>query len=80
MDKVEEAVAFPRFMTDHQLRAYFGLSERALTRLRLRQGFPRKDALVNRTDKKAVDRYFDVRAGLTERRSLVVEDGTENFG
>lgn len=54
----------PRFMTDEQLREHFGLSDRALTRLRMIPTFPKRDALTNRTDRKAVDLFFDVRAGI----------------
>jgi hypothetical protein len=51
-------------MTDEILREHFGLSERALRRLRAMRDFPRKDIITNRTDSKAVDRFFDRRAGL----------------
>ncbi|WP_354063896.1 hypothetical protein [Devosia sp. 2618] len=51
-------------MIDAELRAYFGLSERALQRLRMTGKFPKKDALIGKTDSKAVDHYFDQRAGL----------------
>ncbi len=55
----------PRFMTDEQLREYFGLTERALTRLRATRDFPRRDPLVNKTDRRAVDVYFDRRAKIS---------------
>lgn len=74
----EAARHFPRFMTDAELRAYFGLSERALRRLRLTGKFPAKDALVGKTDSKAVGHYFDRRASLPPGPPYV--DGPENFG
>jgi hypothetical protein len=67
-------------MTDAELRHYFGLSGRALARLRLTEHFPGKDPLVGKTDRKAVDRFFDRRAGLDRGQVLVIEDGPENFG
>ncbi|RFC66496.1 hypothetical protein DYI37_03390 [Fulvimarina endophytica] len=54
----------PRFMTDEQLRASFGLTAAALRRLRAIREFPRRDRLTDRTDSKAVERYFDRRSGL----------------
>ena len=54
----------PRFMTDEQLREHFGLSDRALTRLRMTETFPRRDELTNKTDRKAVDLFFDQRSGI----------------
>lgn len=54
----------PRFMTGEQLRDHFGLSERALRRLQAMRDFPKKDAITNRTDSRAVDRFFDRRAGI----------------
>lgn len=73
---------FPRFMTDAELRAYFGLSERALRRLRMTGGFPKRDALIGRTDSKVVDLYFDQRSGLPARfttAGMAYVDGIENF-
>ncbi|QDC00356.1 hypothetical protein [Mesorhizobium sp. 8] len=70
----------PRFMTDADLRRYFGLSARALARLRLTGRFPEKDPLIGKTDRKAVDWFFDRRAGLDLGQVLAIEDGPENFG
>lgn len=71
----------PRFMTDEQLRDNFGLSERALRRLRAMRGFPRRDAITKRTDSRMVDRFFDNRAGLEAPSggSNLAADGMENF-
>lgn len=55
---------FPRFMTDAMLMEFFGLSYRALRRLKAMRDFPRKDAITNRTDSKAVDRFFNNLSGL----------------
>ncbi|HEV2507358.1 MAG TPA: hypothetical protein VGV39_30075 [Mesorhizobium sp.] len=78
-----ESDAKPRFMTDEQLRKHFGLSERALSRLRASPRFPRKDGLILKTDRRAVDKFFDARAGINSP-SLVGNsagiDGEENFG
>jgi len=71
-----------RFMTDAQLRAHFGLTARALARLRATRGFPQRDPLVNRTDKRAVDNFFDRRSGLILHGgggNFAVIDGEENF-
>lgn len=65
----------PRFMTDAELLQHFGISRRALQRLRLLNGFPGKDALVGKTDHKAVDRFFDARAGIGD----LGMDGQENW-
>lgn len=54
----------PRFMTDKQLMEHSGFGHQALTRPRLTGQFPGKDPLVGKTDSKAVDAYFDRRAGL----------------
>ncbi|MBC6714718.1 hypothetical protein H9Q09_00780 [Aurantimonas sp. DM33-3] len=59
-----EFVVPPRFMTDEQLRAHFGLTERALRRFRATKDFPKRDVLAGKTDSKAVDRYFDRSSGL----------------
>jgi len=78
-----DAPAFPpRFMTDQQLREHFGLTERALTRLRATRRFPQKDGLINRTDRRAVELFFDQRAGIASpfgRGNVAVIDGEENF-
>ncbi|MER9769015.1 hypothetical protein NKJ09_23455 [Mesorhizobium sp. M0189] len=83
VNAIEAGLRPARFMTESELRRHFGLSERALTRLRLTKGFPRKDALVDKTDRKAVEKFFDARAGLTSGSPVdgnqVVEDGEENF-
>lgn len=70
-------MVFPRFMSDAEIREYFGLSEGALSRLRMLQQFPRKDPLINKTDRVAVDRFFDYRAGFGE--APVAPDGPENW-
>lgn len=73
----------PRFLTDEELRQCFGLSERALTRLRATQRFPQRDPLINKTDRRAVELFFDRRSGLTSPMSAISEmalvDGEENF-
>lgn len=73
----------PRFMTDEELQSYFGLSERALTRLCATGHFPAKDALVNKTDRRTVEFFFDRRAGLPSPLGAINEwmasDGEENF-
>ena len=65
-------------MTDGELRAFFGLPERALYRLRLTNHFPRRDELIGKTDRRAVERFFDRRAGLVGS-SYGVPDGEENW-
>jgi len=70
----------PRFMTDAQLREHFGISERALRRLRMTRLFPARDSLVGKTDSKAVYHFFDRRAGLLSSGSTLEGDrGEENF-
>lgn len=69
----------PGFMTDEQLREHFGISERALYRLRMTRLFPAKDALVGKTDSKAVNYFFDRRAGLLSSEAAFAVDGGENF-
>lgn len=73
----------PRFMNDEELRAFFGLSERALSRLRLMKGFPPKDGLINKTDRRAVELFFDRRAGLPSPMAAIngmaIQDGEEHF-
>lgn len=67
-------------MTVSELLAYSGLSEHAL--LRLIGGFPRKDARTGKTDRKAVDRYFDLGSGLPARFAkggMAHVDGTDSF-
>ncbi|KQT57471.1 hypothetical protein ASG54_13000 [Aureimonas sp. Leaf460] len=51
-------------MTDHQLRTYFGLTERALVRLNAMRDFPKRDTITNRRDSRAVDLFFDRMSGL----------------
>ena len=58
---------WPRFMTDKDLRAYFGLSERALKNFRALKEFPQKDIVAGKTDSAAVARFFDWVAGLSDR-------------
>lgn len=73
----------PRFMTDEDLRAFFGLSDRALTRLRATTRFPQRDGLINKTDRRAVELFFDRRAGLPSHmeatNGMASVDGEENF-
>jgi hypothetical protein len=74
----------PRFMTDAELREHFGLSERALRRLRLTGKFPHKDPLIGKTDCRVVDLFFDQRAGLATTSmapcgGFTVTDGEEYF-
>ncbi|TPJ75796.1 hypothetical protein FJ422_30720 [Mesorhizobium sp. B2-6-3] len=73
----------PRFMTDQQLRSWFGLSERALDRLRATRNFPPRDKLVNKTDRRSVEVFFDRRAGLDSPVRAggipAAVDGEENF-
>ena len=73
----------PRFMTDDELRSFFGLSERALTRLRATNRFPQRDALINKTDRRAVELFFDRRSGLASPMAAIngmaAPDGEENF-
>lgn len=72
----------PRFVTDAQLRAHFGLSARALNTCRQLTGFPQKDELVGKTDLNAVDFFFDRRAGIAKSAAHgypAVIDGEENF-
>lgn len=69
----------PRFMTDAQLREHFGISERALRRLRMTRLFPARDSLVGKTDSKAVEHFFDRRAGLLSSKPAFAADGEENF-
>ncbi|MBO0904064.1 hypothetical protein [Jiella sonneratiae] len=57
---------WPRFMTDRELRAWLGLSERALKRYRELKDFPQKDVLAGKTDSVAVARFFDWIAGIAE--------------
>lgn len=78
-----QALMPPRFMTDEELRDFFGLSERALTRLRATALFPPKDTLINKTDRRAVELFFDRRAGLPSPiaaiNGMAAPDGEENF-
>jgi len=67
-------------MTDEQLRKRFGISERALYRLRMTRLFLAKDAPVGKTDGKAVHHFFDRRAGLLFSRPAFAIDGEEDFG
>ena len=75
-----EAPAAPRMMTDTELQQFFGISAAALKKLRADPRFPRKDGIINKTDRRAVDTYFDIRAGLNNP-SMVgkAADGKENF-
>ena len=73
----------PRFLNDEELRAFFGLSERALGRLRATNSFPPKDGLINKTDRRAVELFFDRRAGLSASTAAIygmaTPDGEEHF-
>lgn len=73
----------PRFLNDEELRAFFGLSERALARLRATGHFPPKDRLINKTDRRAVELFFDRRAGLPSSiaaiNGMATPDGEEHF-
>ncbi|GLR45638.1 hypothetical protein GCM10007880_61560 [Mesorhizobium amorphae] len=71
-EEVRLKLIAPRFMTDQELRAFFGLSERALYRLRFTRQFPTKDPLINKTDRRAVDIFFDRRARISPTR---LDDG-----
>ena len=71
----------PRFMADEELRTHFGLSQRALDRLRHLPFFPARDGLINKTDRRAVEAFFDRRAGIASpaQGGMVAVDGQENF-
>ena len=73
----------PRFLNDEELRACFGLSDRALTRLRATNRFPPKDGLINKTDRRAVELFFDRRSGLPSPMAAIngmaTPDGEEHF-
>lgn len=79
IDELLRHLRRPRFMTDQGLREHFGLSDRALRRLRAVREFPKKDVLVGRTDSKAVDRFFDSRSGLDSTSGYSRPDGKENW-
>lgn len=80
---LDDRAYVPRFMSDEELRSFFGLSERALTRLRATSRFPQRDGLINKTDRRAVELFFDRRAGLASPVGtsdlLASADGEENF-
>jgi hypothetical protein len=65
-----------RFLTDAELRSAFGLSERALQQLRILGGFLAKDSIVKKTDRKLVDRFFDIRSGV---EPFTTADGQEHW-
>lgn len=73
----------PRFLHDKELKARFGLSDKALACLRKCKGFPQKDTLIHRTDSRAIEHFFDQRAGLVSLQvangAPAIEDGEENF-
>jgi hypothetical protein len=72
----------PRFVTDSDLMRAFGLSKNALAAFRRNPAFPKRDPVLKKTDRKAVDSFFDKRAGLTVHVSphgQSVHDGEENF-
>lgn len=58
---------WPRFMTDKEVRAFFGLSERALKRYRELKEFPQKDLVAGKTDSVAIGRFFDWMAGIVDQ-------------
>ena len=70
--------ALPRFLTDGEPCNYLGHGEGWLTPERRslleRHGFPRKDSLIGRTDRRAVDAFLDRRSGLPEHG---YDDGLE---
>lgn len=75
-------MAHPRFMTDGELQKRFGLSERSLRRCRLLAGFPKRDEIINKTDSRAVEAFFDQRASLdvsTQGRILVPQEREAEF-
>jgi hypothetical protein len=74
-----KALRSPRFMTDADLCRYFGLSERTLMRLRATSTFPKKDEMISRTDRRAVELFFDRRAGIPSPSFAPAVDGKENF-
>lgn len=76
------AKRWPRFQTDDQLIKCFGISQRALNALRSNARFPQRDPVLKKTDSKAVDAFFDSRAGLSfqsPNHIEALEDGEENF-
>ena len=68
-----------RFLTDGELRRVFGLTESALKALRKKRTFPRHHPLFRKTDRRAVDLYFDNESGIGQISALK-PDGRENFG
>ncbi|MCJ8310943.1 MAG: hypothetical protein HRU27_19400 [Rhizobiaceae bacterium] len=68
-----------RFLTDGELRQVFGLTENALKALRKNRRFPRHHPLFKKTDRRAVDLYFDNESGIGQF-SAFKPDGKENFG
>lgn len=73
----------PRLMSDQELRDHFGLSERKLRAARSMPGFPRRDPVFKKTDRKAVEIWFDRRAGIgtlpVGHGNPVVVDGKEHL-
>ena len=54
-------------MTDKELKAYFGLSDRALKRYRELKEFPQKDVVAGKSDSAAIARFFDWVAGIADQ-------------
>lgn len=74
----------PRLLTDEELAHYMGHSIGWLTaerRMELeRKGFPRKDGLTGRTDRRAVDAFLDRRSGISGDVDDGFEQRLEAFG
>lgn len=70
-------------MTDGELCEHFGISERKLRAARSVPGFPKRDPLFGKTDRKAVENWFDRRAGIGNvsiaHGKPAVIDGKENL-
>ena len=64
----------PRGLTDDESGGVIGLGPTAFNRLLPRleaEDFPKRDSLTGRRDRKAIEHWMDVRAGLAE-------DGSDN--
>ena len=64
----------PRGLTVEESAGYLGLGQTEFNRLLPRleaEGFPKPDKLTGRRDRKAIENWMDVRAGLAE-------DGNDN--
>jgi len=72
----------PRFLYDSEIKARFGLSDKALICLRKCKGFPQRDPIINKTDSDAVAFFFDQRAGMVSLQangSPAIDPGREYF-